>query len=244
MDEKKIEIESSLPIKSLVLGVRYEPQYRVGDSVGAVVDSILHAAGSPYDPNFFPLSNTSPVQQELFNPDSRDKLRINQSDTILELDFSTKDLKDIVQLAKDFNHFVLGPLHKISGLSRILRYGIVARFQESGTEALQRPTQRYADRELPKPRDMAVRFSYRLPTEEGFSRKSVSDYRNLIFNIFENDSGKVALSFDYQKYFSPMLEASEIASHPFPAFVEDAIHYHRTDFAKWIDALKRFGKAA
>jgi hypothetical protein len=155
----------------------------------------------------------------------------------------TKDLKDILQVAKDFNHFILGPMHKIARLSRILRYGIVVRFQESSTEALQRPTQRYADCD-PKPRDLGVRFSYRLPTEEGFSRKNVNDYRNLIFNIFENESGQVVLSFDYQKYFSPMLEASEITSHPFPAFVEDAIHYHRTDFAKWIYTLKQLGKAA
>jgi hypothetical protein len=149
-----------------------------------------------------------------------------------------------LQVAKDFNHFVLAPLQKIAHLNHILRYGIVVRFQESATEALQRPIERYADRELPKPRDLGVRFSYRLPTEEGFSRKNVSDYRNLIFTIFENQSGQVALAFDYQKYFSPMLEASEISSHPFPAFVEDAIRYHKTDFAKWVSSLQQSGKAA
>ena len=244
MEAKTADIDSSLPFKSVAMGVRYEPQYRIGDSMGTLVDSILHAAGGPYNPAFFPLSNASPVQQELFNPDTGDKLRINQSDTILELNIQSKELTKILQVAKDFSHFVLGPMQKIARLGRILRYGMVVRFDESGTDALQRPTRRFADPELPKPRDLGVRFSYRLPTEEGFSRKHVNDYRNLIFSIFENQSGQVALAFDYQKYFSPMLEASEISSHPFPTFVEDAIHYHKTQFAKWIDILKRTGEAA
>lgn len=102
MEAKTAEIESSLPVKSIVLCVRYEPQYRIGDSLGALVDSILHAAGSPYNPKFFPLSTSSAIEQELFNPDSRDKLRINQSRHDLRARHFDKRLKGYSAIGKGF----------------------------------------------------------------------------------------------------------------------------------------------
>lgn len=243
MESKAVEIESSVPIKSVVLGVRYEPQYRVRDVMGTLVDTILHAAASPFNPKVFPLSETGPIAQELLNPETGNSIKINQSDTLLEFALPTTELRKISTLGKEFQNFILGPLHKLCGVSRIVRYGLMTRFDEKGTQILQRPTVRYGDPDLPKSRDFVVRFSHRLPTNEGYFRKNVSDFRNVIYTMQENE-GQISLSLDYQEYFTPMLEASEWGTHPFPSFVDDSIHYQKTTFAQWVKKLRNVGQAA
>jgi hypothetical protein len=244
MEAKKPPMESSLLMKSLALGVRYEPQYRVRDYMGTLIDAILHAASSPFSPTVFPYTEANPIGQDLFNPETENTLKVNQSDTVLEFNLGTTDLQTVSNLGKDFQTYVLEPLHKICGVSRIARYGVLVRFNEKSTSGLQRPTVRYKDPDLPVPKDFGVRFSHRLPTNEGYFRKNVSDYRNVIYSLFESAAGQISLSLDYQEYFIPMLEASEWSSHPFPSFVDEGIHYHRTTFTKWIGKLKNTEQAA
>ena len=238
------EMESALAIRSVVLGVRYEPQYRVGDFLGTLVDSILHATGTPFNPDVFPISNASPVSQELFHPEIQNALKITQSDTLLDFVLPTTDLRKIVNLGRDFQNYVLGPLHKICGVGKIMRFGMLIRFDERGVQDLERPTIRYSDPDLPAPRDFGVRFSHRLPTIEGYFRKNVNDYRNLIYTFNENSEARVSLSLDYQEYFNPLLEASEWAAHSLPTFIDEGLLYHRTTFATWVKKISKTGKAA
>jgi len=244
METDSKTLESPLLMKSIVIAIRYEPQYRVRDYMGSLVDAILHAASSPFNPTVFPLTEANPVGQDLFHPQMINNLKINQQDTLLEFQLGTKNLDTVLKLGKDFQTYVLDPLHKICGVSRIVRYGLVIRFDEKTTGNLQPPTVRYKDPDLPDPKDFGVRFSHRLPTQEGYFRKNVNDYRNIIYTLFENAKGQIGLSLDYQEYFTPMLEASEWTSRPFSSFVEEALHYHRTTFAAWVSHLSKKESAA
>ena len=203
-----------------------------------------HERHFPFNPAVFPYSEASPTGQDLYNLETDNTLKISQSDTLLVFKLGTTDLQTVSNLGKDFQTYVLEPLRKICGVSRIARYGMLVRFDEKSTIGLQRPTVRYKDPDLPDPKDFGLRFSHRLPTTEGYIRKNVGDYRNLIYTFFENSTGQSSLNLDYQENFLPMLEASEWGSHPFPSFVDEGILYHRTTFTKWIEKLRKTEQAA
>ena len=216
--EAKSEDASTLPIRSLALGVRYDPQYRVRDHMGSLVDAILHAVGTPFNPKFFPLTEADPFRQQLMNEETEDKLAITQSDTVLEFHTATEDLREIARVARDFQNFVLGPLYKVCGVHKMVRYGLLVRFDEKGIQTLQHPIARYGDPDLPKARDFVIRFSHRLATQVGYMQRGVNDFRNVFYVMQETGEGRVSLSLDYQEYFSPVLEASELSERSYSKF--------------------------
>jgi hypothetical protein len=238
------KVESSVPLKSVAMGVRYQAQFRVRDYMGTLTDAVLRAAGSPFTPTVFPYSEATPAGQNLYDPETANTLRIDQQDTLLEFRVDTDDLIRISELGKQFQTFILEPLHKICGVSQIMRYGVLVKFDEKKIVGLQYPSVRYKDPDLPVPKDFGLRFSHRLPTSEGYFRKNVSDYRNLIYSLVENSEHQISLSLDYQEYFSPMLESSEWNSHSFSTFIEEAILYHKTTFANWVQKLRKTERAA
>lgn len=236
--------DSSLPISRVVFGVRYEPQYRVRDSIGRLIDTILGAKGSPFGPDTFPLSEAGAHTHRLVNPETDDSLTITQSDALLDLAMPTTTLGRVVQLAASFDTFVLSPLAEVCAVRNIHRYGMLVRFDDKGVHLMQRPVERYGDKDLPTPREMAIRFVYRLPTEEAYFRSGVDDYRNVIYTMTEGDDGSVRLSLDYQEYFLPSLEADELRKRPFATFAEQGTQYHRKTFGEWVRKLAQVGRAA
>jgi hypothetical protein len=57
-------------IQQLAFGVRYEPQYRVMDRIGTVIDEILRADGTPFGPETFPMTTATPQQYRLLEPET------------------------------------------------------------------------------------------------------------------------------------------------------------------------------
>ena len=55
------EQDSVLPITRVVFGVRYERQYRVRDTIGALIDAVLRSPGTPFGPEAFPISQVLPA---------------------------------------------------------------------------------------------------------------------------------------------------------------------------------------
>ena len=235
---------SALPIRKVALGVRYEPQYRIRDSIGALVDAILRTAGTPFGPDVFPVSEAGAHTHRLVNPDNDNTLTITQSDAVLDFTVSTTDLDHVTELAANYDRFVLQPLRKLCGVHRICRFGLLMRFDEKGSHLLQPPISRYSDQDLPTPRDLAIRFSYRLPTNEGYFRKHVNDFRNIIYTLLQEDEGQVSISLDCQEYFSPSLDVEDWEKRSFSVFAQQAIFYHLGMFAGWVSKLAKIGRAA
>lgn len=219
-------------IQHLVFGVRYDPQFKVMDQIGAVVDEILRADGTPFDPETFPLSEATPQHHRLLNNETDSWLVVSTQDTILQLQVNTKNEGRVNELAQGFQEYVLQPLRKFGGVKNIARYGVMFRFKEVDAYSFQNPPiKRFLSPDFPQANGMAMQFNRRLGVEEALVRKSVNDFRNAIYSVRQSEAGKAQVSIDYQRYFDPLLDSTD--SKPFPAFVGQGTEYIHGEFERW-----------
>src|ERR1700752_950302 len=98
-------------ISRVSFGVRYEPQYKVIDHLGGMVDAILRTDGTPFGPDVFTHTAAAEVNERvLIGKGNKKNLRLNQQDVILTWEFDTRKLDDLAAVAKSFDEFVLHPL--------------------------------------------------------------------------------------------------------------------------------------
>jgi hypothetical protein len=237
MSHKSSEKVSQLApaeIQQLTFGVRYEPQFKLLDRIGSVIDEILQAEGSPFDPARFPLSDSNIYQYRLLSELGDSYLLINQQDIVLQLPLKTRTDGQIDSWASDFQEYALGPLRKIGGVRSILRYGVMFRFKEEDAASLENPpVKRYLSPEFSTVNSLAMHFSRRLAMDEALLKKRVNDFRSAIYTVGQTESGRVQVSIDYQHYFQPALDAGEWDDRPFPEFVRHGTSYVNDEFQKW-----------
>lgn len=231
-------------IEGLVFGVRYEPQLKLLDTAGTVLDEILHAEGSPFDTDMFPFSEPGPLQYTLINNETGAKIGINAQDTILQMPVSTNDASQVNDLGRDFDNYVLTPLKKIGKLKNIVRYGVLLQFKEHKIVPENSPIARYLSADFPKANSLIMRFTRRIPIEEALAMKSVEDYRNAIYSIAQPENSKMKVSIDFQEYFQPMLSADDWKSKPFSAFVDRGTDYVEGEFQKWFKKFLAISEGA
>jgi hypothetical protein len=232
-------------IEQLAFGVRYELQLKLMDKIGAVIDEILRADGTPFGPDTFPLTDANPYQHRLLNNETGTWLLINAQDTILQLPMKTKNESQVDELAGDFQEYVLKPLREIGGVKHIARYGVLFRFTEQEAASLENPPiKRYLSPEFPNANSLVMHFTRRLPVEEALAMKRVNDFRNAIYSVGQSESGKVQVSIDYQEYFDPLLDAGEWNARPFTAFVERGTEYVHGEFQRWFQKFAAVSEVA
>lgn len=239
------EIKSLSPstITRVSFGVRYEPQFRLMDEVGAVTDAVLRTKGTPFGPDVFTNAISSATERALVNPDDGSLLRLTHTDAILQMPFSTRNMDRIRELGEDFERYVLRPLAEIPKISGIARYGVLLNFDQV-RHLKDRPTVHYLGREFPDANSLAMRFTRRLPVDEALFRKEVDDYRNAIYTLSEDNEGTVSMSIDYQEYFRPPLDAKDWADKPFDKFINRGIAYFENDFQRWFTGLAEVAEVA
>lgn len=242
MAETKLRQMLPAELDRIAFGVRYEPQLKLLDRLGTVMDEILRTDGTPFGGERFPLSETLPMQYRLLNPDNNSELLINSQDTILQVPLGTRDATRVIELGEDFQEFVLEPLRKQGNVRNIARYGALLQFKEDkGTTFVNPPIAHYLSSDFPKANTLGMRFSRRLAVEEALAKKRVDDYRNAIYTVDQNESGGVRFSIDYQAYFQPFLDAGEWSDRPFSSFVTKGVEYVEGEFQRW---LKTFAAAS
>lgn len=230
---------SPFAIARLALGVRYEPQFRVFDFLGGLIDTVLRTENSPFGPKAFPSTETDGNERILVNNDTGNLLRVNQTESLLVWHFdATRNMDELFSLAKAFDNIVLSPLRDEVGIANVGRYGLVLRLSPI-TNVKVRPMEHYLAEDFPGGNltTMAMRFTRRLPTTEAMWRKDVTDYRQVIYTVEEAESGTTAVSVDYQEYFRPALDKADWTKRPFSSFSDSAIEFFEGDVTKW---LKRF----
>ena len=242
--DKKTTVLVPIPIEGVAFGVRYQPRYEVMDRVGAIVDRILRSGGTPFGSSTFPLIRREPGEHILWNPDTGNKLRLSESDAILQMKIGSRKTSDIETLAGQYTVFVLDTLRDVSHLSSILRYGILFRLQECRASLKETPTERFIRPDFHDARSLSLRFTRRLPVMEALARKNVNDYRNIIYTMKQTEEGEVTISVDYQEYFSPELDAKEYSQKPFTKFVGHGIGYFLDEFQNWLMKLTKKAEAA
>lgn len=243
-DERSQGAESRLPIKGVAFGVRYAPQYRVRDNLGIIIDNILRS--DQFGPDTFPESELESNQHTLLNPANGDRLTIAQADALLDINLKTKLLSDVREMSRLFNSIVIKQLKDVCNVSGAFRFGLLVRFEELNSYSYECPVERYADKGLVNApaKTLNLRCSYNLPTPEGFSKRGVEDYRNVIYIMNQEEPDRFSLAVDYQHYFRPTLDAQEWAQTLYERFVSQAITYHQGTVSGWVDSIAREAQAA
>jgi hypothetical protein len=234
----KLSRISPVAIARMAFGVRYEPQFKVFDYLGELIDAILRANGTPFGPEVFPQTQTDGNERILVNPEKGHILRLNQQDTTLLWNIETRSLDDVLSLATDFHNYVLAPLRRDSGVSNILRYGMMFGLKQL-TALKNPPLARYLanDFSASSLTSLAMRFTRRLPSHEAMFRKHVDDFRNVIYVVEESEKGEVQTSVDYQEHFKPMLDEGDWNKRPFPTFAGQGLDYFESDVLKWLKSF-------
>lgn len=231
-------------IQHVAFGVRYEPQFKVMDHIGSVIDEILRADETPFGQDTFPLTDQTPQQYRLFSDKTDSWLLISAQDTLLQFEVNTKNESRVVELASGFQDYVLRHLRKV-GVKNIVRYGVMFRFKEEDAKAFQNPPiKRFLSPDLPNANAMVMHFTRRLPVEEALAMKRVNDFRNAIYSVRQSESGKVQFSIDYQEYFDPLLDTVDWDARPFPRFVGDGTEYAHGEFYKWCQKFAAVAEVA
>jgi hypothetical protein len=247
VEARSAEVGQIVPttISQLAFGVRYEPQFAVTDRIGSLVDAVLRADGTPFGPETFPVSQASPTDHALLNPETDNVVRISHTDTILVWSINTRKLDEIHELGLDFENFLLRPVRQIAHLSNIVRYGFLVHVNDINESSLRnRPTTRYLSSEFPNATSLSMRFSHRLPSDEALVKKRVEDYRNAIYTVVEGEDRKVNISMDYQEYFKPPLDASEWNDRPFARFIERGLGHFQGRFHNWFETFVGMAEVA
>lgn len=236
---------SALPIRRIVFGVRYEPQWKVGDKLGEVIDLVLRRSGGVFGAERFPLSDSGSDRHRLWNPETRDEMVITVTDAVLNVGIRGPEyLNAVVEEAGSYERHVLDHLRDVCRVGKVVRYGLLAEFEECGAELEETPGTRYLSKDFARVRDFAMRFSYRLPTPQGHFRKGVNDFRNAIYTVMQDGDEKVRISLDYQEYFDPFLDSQEWKSGSYVTFVDAAVDFHTSQFAGWVGKIRRKPQAA
>jgi hypothetical protein len=233
----------AIPIERMSFGVRFGPRYIVGDSAGEIIDQVLRANDTPFGPNVFSQSQVLPTMFRLSNPETPDQLVVSERDVMLSKVVQTRGMDEVLLLAKNFGKYIIEPV-KESGARDVVRYGMVFHLAECSTQLAQPLPKHYLKDECPEARDLLVRFSKRLPTDEAHWRKGVRDYRNLIYTLQQDDEGAAAITLDYQEYFDPPLDGEDWKKKPFEKFAEGGVALADRSFAEWLEKLLLKDRAA
>ena len=243
-DDRSVGRLSPLEVMGIVFGVRYEPQWRLVDSMGSLVDRFLRTGGTSFGPKTFPSSLKGVEEHILLNQETGDRLLVNQQDTILEMSLATRDLGQVTKLGANFESIVVEGLQEVGRVRDVLRYGVVFRLDECHALLETTPIQHYLRPDFENARTLDLRFTRRLPSLEAQAKKGVNDYRNVIYMVQQNDKGQVSLSVDYQEYFIPPLSLEEFNDRSFDRFVERGVEYFQGEFTKWFKKLTGDQEAA
>jgi len=241
---KEVERLSPITIMKFAFGVRYDPQYAIMDRIGAVIDNVLRGPNTPFGPKIFPYSHSGTVEHVLVNDKTDDSLRITQRDTILQMTVETRKLEKLRILAKQFNEFVLMSLKEYTKLKSIERFGFLLRLAECRSVLSISPIEHYISKDFNKAKTLFLSFTQRLPSLEAVVKRSVDDYRNVIYSVGQLDKGDVNISIDYQEYFKPSLDVSDWKKKPFPDFVDNGLEYFKSEFENWFEKLQSKNEAA
>lgn len=229
----KLNRRAPAEIEKLAFGVRYEPQYKVMDRIGGVIDEILRADGSPFGPETFPYTDSTAQHYRLSDDQSDSWLMITAQDAVLQLEVNTEDESRVHEMADGFQEYVLRNLRRL-GVKNIARYGMMIRFKAEDTKAFPNPpTKRFLSDDFTNVNALLMHFTRRLTVDEALAKKRVNDYRNIIYSVQQTENGKVQVSIDYQEYFDPLLDVTDWNERPFPRFVEQGTDYVHGEFDKW-----------
>jgi hypothetical protein len=217
-------------------GIRFRANFSIEDQLGRIVDQILYSRDSYFGPEVFPFVRGGIDQKTLINEETEDKLRIDNSNIILEVQFGDKfKPSDTTDILRHFESQIIKGVMKTFSIREIVRLGLITRY----VFPLQDLAKTFVDKTIGKTldgiNDINLRFSKKLPVDKALVKVEVNDYNNAIFNVIKKaDREEIFMSVDFQSFFDPFLPgAAEIEFEP---FLKQARSFTQRKYLPWLNA--------
>lgn len=222
----------------IALGVRFRANFSVEDQLGKIVDTILYSRGAFFDPTIFPQVNSMVGTKTLINTKTKDNLRIDNSNFILELFLSKEgsfSIGDLPKIHAQFEDQIINRVMRTFALTQIVRVGYVKRYLFHLEDLAKLFVDKTIGKTLGGVNDINLSFSKKLAVGESLVKEGVKDYQNAIFNIIKKaDLKEIFMSVDFQHLYDPFLESStEIR---FGSFVEQAERFNSNNYLPWLNS--------
>ena len=221
---------------SIAIGIRFRSNFSLEDKLGSVIDEILYAKDSFFNPRMFPRVLSDTTGKVLINEETGNSLRINASNVILELNIGEQiQIENISEINNRFNKdLIKGVLEKFQ-VTQFNRIGYINRYLFNVSELSKVFINKTIGNTLEGVNDITLRFSKKLPLLESVAKKDINDYDNVIYSIIKKiDREEIFFSVDFQRYFNPVLDrASQME---FPKFISEAEQYNSLNYVKWLNA--------
>jgi len=218
-----------------VIGIRYRANFSLEDSLGEIVDKILYSKNAYFNPTIFPFVQNHVNSKVLNNQETNNKLTLNNSNIILDINFSEKIKKEDYNLivSKYYEEIIEGVMKKYR-ITEINRIGIVKRYLFDLEDLAESFIDKTIGKTLDGVNDINLQFSKKFPTPEGLIKEDVYDYTNAIFNIIKHsDAKELFMSIDFQKYFDPFLTNCEQMK--FLDFAKSVDGFNTNNYLPWLN---------
>jgi len=221
----------------MALGVRFRANFSIEDQMGSIVDTILYSKNSFFGPSIFPKVKGFLGSKILFNELTQNKIHIDNSNVILELNFTDeqgfrKDEAD--KITKMFEGQIIRNVMQQFKIREIVRIGYIKRYVYNIDNLANTFVNKTIGDTLGGINDINLSFSKKFTTVDGQIKQNVNDYDNAIFNIIKKaDLDEIFMAIDFQRYFHPFLDnAGEIKLRQ---FIEKAEAFNSGNYLAWLN---------
>ena len=225
----------------IAVGIRLLPNFTIDDQVGHITEMILYSENSFFNPQVFSkVSSDSSGKQILFNEINSDKLIIDRSNVILEMDIGPDnkfDIDNVDEILKAFNNQIIHGVFDEFSIKKILRVGYIRRYLFKDEELINSILNKIVGEKITKVNELNLRFSKKYFDTKSISNEKVANFKNVIFTIEKKaeKENEIRISFDFQKIFNPVIQS--FAKIKFSKFLEDAKYFNSKQFLPWLNSF-------
>jgi hypothetical protein len=220
----------------LAIGVRFRANFSIEDQMGSIVDEILYSRNSYFNPKVFPQVQSQIGSKILFNKNTQDRMEIDNSNIILDVNFSDEGFKkeDSEMLKKMYAEQIVNRIMRNFKIKEIVRLGYIKRYLYQIENLANTFVSKTIGGTLEGINDINLSFSKKFPTSEALVKKDVHDYDNAIFNIIKkSDLNEIFMAIDYQCYYQPFLnDINELEIKP---FFDRAESFSSRNYLDWLN---------
>jgi hypothetical protein len=222
----------------IAVGIRFRANFSIEDQLGRIVDTILYSSGAFFGPSIFPQVKSTLGGKILHNEKTRDSLKIDNSNIILEVFFGPDNsfrLKDLSAINSAFETHIIRGVMKTFSITQLVRIGYIRRYVFELSDLAATFVQKTIGQTLGGVNDINLSFSKKLLVPEALVKRQVNDYQNAIFNIIKKaDLDEIFMSVDFQHLYEPFLESSSDID--FRSFTEQGDGFNSSKYLSWLNS--------
>lgn len=233
--EKKQLTEIGQYLTSIVIGLRFRPNFAMQDRFGTILENILHDKKSFFNPTVFPKVRNEINKRILFNPETESYLSIDNENIILDFNVIDNPDKEIVDtICNAFDDQIIHNILKEYSIQGINRIGYIKRYEFESQELSSNFIERTIGLTLDGVNDIQMRFSKKMPDQQAILNENINDYSNAIYTVIKkSDNNILTVALDFQKYFIPPVD--KYSQIEFDKFRVTAENYNNKNLLEWVN---------